>query len=660
MPSGDWERAVGTFASSTDGTITGRDEVAGNGAATWLLPQAHGWTWRRDDGIAGADYWPAYDAWNSWNYRGLINSRPNSFVLGVNMDWAKWGNEADGPLAKFTHAGEILNAVNPPNENDTTSSNSFSSAAFALQGVDEWLQDWMPTIRGWSDELNVSGGNWNGSAASEFKWMLDQFHIELQKMHLQLTNAPYLEDLGHNGDVLWTATGKVNEAFQTWFNSLYAWPVNCVENALYLATRGKGPDVTLWPDGSLKYFTFNTPLGEVQTQEFWDNLEAAAKQIWMDNVHTLLDSVANTWLGRLDSSYATSISDFSRGLQPVSLGAPPAPDLNTLGGGNTDLKTPGGGNTDLNTLGGGNSNLNTLGGGNSNLNVPGGLNSPSTISGGNQGTPILDSKGNPVMGPDGKPLTLPPGGYIGAGGQLFGADGKPVMINGKSVNAPKGSRAAPSDTPNGGNAMVPPDSTIGKDGTVTDLQGHTVLDANGNPVVLAKGDKIAADGTVLSPDGKPVSASAQQLANEQARINTQGTLQRPTTSFSEIGNGPGLLGATGIGGGSLGVGDAGRLIGTSRGMSPAALANGGVLPEGAAAEAGKTAAEMAAAEPEMAGQGVSTMSEPPMIPPMGGMGMGGGLGGAQAEKDRQRTTWLAEDEEVWGTESGTISGVIGR
>jgi hypothetical protein len=41
---------------------------------------------------------------------------------------------------------------------------------------------------------------------------------------------------------------------------------------------------------------------------------------------------------------------------------------------------------------------------------------------------------------------------------------------------------------------------------------------------------------------------------------------------------------------------------------------------------------------------------------MGGMGgMGGGMGGNQ---ERERTTWLAEDEDVWGTEPGVGVGVL--
>ncbi|MFC7712400.1 hypothetical protein [Micromonospora lupini] len=43
---------------------------------------------------------------------------------------------------------------------------------------------------------------------------------------------------------------------------------------------------------------------------------------------------------------------------------------------------------------------------------------------------------------------------------------------------------------------------------------------------------------------------------------------------------------------------------------------------------------------------------PPFMPPMGG-GQAGG-------KDRERTTWLAEEEEVWGTDPDLVPAVIGR
>lgn len=49
----------------------------------------------------------------------------------------------------------------------------------------------------------------------------------------------------------------------------------------------------------------------------------------------------------------------------------------------------------------------------------------------------------------------------------------------------------------------------------------------------------------------------------------------------------------------------------------------------------------------------------PFFPPMAGMGMGGG-GGQQGNQERERTTWLAEDEDVWGTTPAVGPASIGR
>ncbi|WP_224278877.1 hypothetical protein, partial [Streptomyces sp. LS1784] len=70
----------------------------------------------------------------------------------------------------------------------------------------------------------------------------------------------------------------------------------------------------------------------------------------------------------------------------------------------------------------------------------------------------------------------------------------------------------------------------------------------------------------------------------------------------------------------------------------------------------------AAEEAQLSGRGIPTTGGMggPMMPPMGaGAGAGAGAPG-QGEKERQRTTWLSEDEEVWGTDSGAVTGVIGR
>jgi hypothetical protein len=57
------------------------------------------------------------------------------------------------------------------------------------------------------------------------------------------------------------------------------------------------------------------------------------------------------------------------------------------------------------------------------------------------------------------------------------------------------------------------------------------------------------------------------------------------------------------------------------------------------------------------GQGSSAV---PFFPPMAGGGMGMGGGGQQGVQERERTTWLSEDEDVWGTEPSVGPGVLGR
>ncbi|MFE6308129.1 hypothetical protein [Nocardiopsis sp. NPDC057823] len=62
----------------------------------------------------------------------------------------------------------------------------------------------------------------------------------------------------------------------------------------------------------------------------------------------------------------------------------------------------------------------------------------------------------------------------------------------------------------------------------------------------------------------------------------------------------------------------------------------------------------AAGQQNMNGMGSPMM--PPMMPPMGGMGGGGGA----ENRDRNRTTWLSEDEKVWGTDKNRQRATLGR
>jgi hypothetical protein len=103
--------------------------------------------------------------------------------------------------------------------------------------------------------------------------------------------------------------------------------------------------------------------------------------------------------------------------------------------------------------------------------------------------------------------------------------------------------------------------------------------------------------------------------------------------------------STALATGAAGLGDAAGLGGAG---GIAGLA-GGAAGSGDGVAAGLGAG--AAAAPGAGGY--------PFMPPMGGMGGLGGQGG-NADKERERATWLAEDDEVWGTDPECSPAVVGR
>ncbi|MFF4168848.1 AAWKG family protein [Streptomyces sp. NPDC001744] len=71
------------------------------------------------------------------------------------------------------------------------------------------------------------------------------------------------------------------------------------------------------------------------------------------------------------------------------------------------------------------------------------------------------------------------------------------------------------------------------------------------------------------------------------------------------------------------------------------------------------AAQIAAEEAVAMRRPATTSGGMPMMPPMGG-GMGGAGGQGTQSDERERSTWISEDEDVWGTDEGGVAGVIGR
>ncbi|MFI8828926.1 hypothetical protein [Streptomyces sp. NPDC053431] len=445
--------------------------------------------------------------------------------------------------------------------------------------------------------------------------------------------------------------------------------------------------------------------GSDVSQKFWlDGVELAAKKTWLENLKTL-DEAAQTHMGAVDTAYLALGGALREGIYQPRLqmptgggtgpgidGPPGGPGTGSGGGtGGKGEGGPGGG------IGGGTGG--GIGGGKGGNGPKGGPKTglpdtfPGTGSGGGPGSPpptslpgsgssgggapLLDRNGKPVMGADGKPVVLPPGSRIGKDGKVYDKNGKPVLgSNGKQLVAPPGAKVgqqqpAPEETPGKGlpgsnydQIRLPEGAKVLGDGTVVDARGKPLLDSNGNPYALPKGATLK-DGIVVDASGKPLSRAYQLLTNAEHALNSRPT-PHPSTSGGPGGNHNRLLDhlGSGGGGGSGSKSFTGTATGGSTVFGDRAARSVGLPPPGtgATASAGGDTGGRQASGGTGSGTGGGTgggaqTGQPPMMPPMN---PGAGGGQPNQGKDRQRTTWLTEDEDTWGTDTGSVSGVIGR
>ncbi|MFI6078703.1 hypothetical protein ACIA5C_45020 [Actinoplanes sp. NPDC051343] len=248
------------------------------------------------------------------------------------------------------------------------------------------------------------------------------------------------------------------------------------------------------------------------------------------------------------------------------------------------------------------------------------VNAPATADS-NQGATIPPGGGGTNTG-----FTSTPAGGSNNGFSVApdgGSSGFDQLPAGPGGDDPNGFLAAP----DGGGANVPAGAS---GGSGFDLgSSHPLTPGSSNGFQLPASD--------LSGGGGGFDAGGDSAWNPAAPPADSGF------SFDPLGGGSGGGGAVGAPAGGSGDSRAGALFG---GLAPGGAPLGGLTDVvGAAGTAGSAGA---------AGSTNGLGGTPPFMPPMGGMGGNG------QEKERERTTWLAEEEEVWGTDPDVTPAVIGR
>ncbi|MCX4684098.1 hypothetical protein OG401_07200 [Kitasatospora purpeofusca] len=647
-----------------------------------------------------------------------------SYVVGTNIHYpnldgagakfAAWtGSRA--PLERFID-GTIK-------ANDRLDPAVFGKAATNLTEFTTFLDGWITKIgTEWVKGIGEEDGDWQGSSANALRALLLAFRNEIDADNQMIRLADVSSVLTPCKTALDTQIAALWKGFQDWWASPLAWPTNTVSEAIKQGLKGATVKVTAkeavspgWAHwdaknkgttnddvgttsavSDLTFTLTGAAFGDPATEGFWTAVDKRAREIWVANVVKVLDKAADDALTAIGTAYGNAgnaavplkpfplimpdpktptTDDPTKDKDPTKDGPPDikelggGPDTKNLGGG-PDIKNLGGG-PDIKDIkdagggGGGGTGGNSGGGNKPNLNLGdiggnSGSNNPNLNLGGGGGNLPNLNLGNGGSGNSGS--------NSGSGPNLIG---NPFPDLG---TGPLPDSLLPGSSGSNRPVVVPPTSVITKDGRIVDESGNPVLDAAGNPMVAGPGYSIGPDGVLRDGQGNTVSQNRQLLADRYSAAGDDSggpNLLSPNSfgaggfSYNTMG-----LGAGGSGSGSsLGLGGGPMMAGMGGGLSNRALAAGGdpsvtkaaVDQANAERVAAERAARAAAQEQAaLTGQRTATSSGgmPPMMPPGGGMG--GGAGGAGNEKDRRRTTWLAEDEEVWGTDSGAVSGVIGR
>ncbi|MEV6247809.1 hypothetical protein AB0M38_16645 [Streptomyces sp. NPDC051742] len=743
-----WEEGLKVFMDTT-GALTTRETVAGPGSMDW----SDFGTFRIEKNVAfSKDYSKIFDFY--WTFDTSYGGQSARFVVGFSANWKGYFDDVKSPYNLFLNEPykALLPLVNGTSsaKTDIVNSFSFGNAKDQLDGVVTWLDEWLPLIKGWGNDMDSEGSEWRGSAAGAFKKFVDVIHMEMNKVKLDIKTPQDISKLlGESKTQLETSSWGMYRAFEAWrakkvppdsetgysamngvallraeFNRLMTGSTLTVTwRTTGTPSYGNGYTSTTTPDFGQILDGFKN---DVSSPDWVRTVERNAKNEWLKTIADL-DTAASTHVLALDNSYLKLAAALEEGVYQPSFtlpggGGPTGPGGAGGGGGPGTEDLPGGGSGGPGGIGGGGggSGLPDLkggkggGSGNPGDKKPTGLpdgprippvsvptttpgspgGGPGTGTGGGGKVPLLDKNGKPVMGSDGNPVLVPPGSRIGKDGKVYDANGKPVLgTGGKQIVAPPGGKVGTppvkDETQTGGlpgsnydRIRLPEGAKVLADGTVVDAKGKQLLDSNGNPYALPKGATLK-DGIVVDANGNPISRMHQLLTNAEHAVDSPPVRKITTGGGGSGGDNKLILDGYGSrgggnrftldGGGSGGSGDGPRLKGGSSvvtgtgGLGERAARMLGIPPEGPPLTATATpdgrqsggGTGSGGTGGGGTGSGGAQMPQSPMMPPMS-PGAGAGAGGPNQGNDRQRTTWLTEDEETWGTDTGSVSGVIGR
>ncbi|MFD9814939.1 hypothetical protein [Streptomyces sp. NPDC059080] len=570
-------------------------------------------------------------------YTRYDDGRGLSRTAGITMK----GTDEDGPDSKDSawpklnmgsyHVIQALAGTGT----DVTSLPSFTSAEQQLRGAIQYFNNYHIGLDQWRAKLDDPESGWKGSASSAFADVLLRLSRAFEEINT-LTGGPdgnggYLGAIAQARDGLRSAVDEMQQIYSTWGSQ----PTWSPAGALQQVLSGLNVDHKDNPGGGqgttkLTHSEYGE-LGYVDQQGTWDLIEQHAKDLWLKTAQQYLNGMVNDVHIKLSQAYngaalalkpvppsiENAINGGGYGSQTPPGGTKTPPDDTQTPPGDTQTppdgtQTPpdgiGDGNGDGSDLPPGQTDTNSLGdnGLGDNTDLPPGQTDTNGL-GDNTDLPPgqTDTNGLGTNGL-GNNTHLPPGqtdtnslGNNGLGNNTHLPPGQ-TDTNGQNHYVPPYLRHPP--------GVTPPGNT-----DVNRKNPYTGYDKNHN------GGK-----NITYKPPRPGQTDLKRWMPHDVKNYTPPRLSSATSHM-----GPGTGSGSGPGGQQT----------TSNGASGTNGASGVRSPISTSSSGGKNGSSV------------------PVFPPMAN-GMGGGKG--QENQERERTTWLAEDASVWGTDPELAPTVLGR
>lgn len=219
---------------------------------------------------------------------------------------------------------------------------SFAGPIYALQGVEGFYANAASNLNTFVNDLSGDQSGFQGQAGGTFAQLIWDLWDQINQISAQMGDpgvaGSYDQQLLSSMQAAETFLNSIWNAYADWTNTMEHSPLGAIllaliNNHIVVGTPGQ------WTTNPNMNPT-QTPFGDLSTDAGWQNVEAAAKQLWLNLIASMLDTNAQSALLNLAGSYYTT----QQGLQEVSTVPPPQitpPTPNySMGGGGSNINMP--------------------------------------------------------------------------------------------------------------------------------------------------------------------------------------------------------------------------------------------------------------------------------------------------------------------------------